>query len=98
MKHPQRRVLSPDRPRVPDVLPRFLAYNRKHFSWGALHVVLADGNLRDCFVEGTAAEAEARGDVEGAALARLLEAMSPSQRGRIAQRCSRVLVDEWRRR
>lgn len=73
------------KPSIPDVLPRFVAYYRDHPAWGALHVVLDDGNVEDVFVRGCAEYAREQADVEGEALADILLRMSRTQRGKISR-------------
>ena len=76
------------RPRItPELVERFAAYFGRHPAWGALHVVLDEANYGRC--EGLAAAAARQGDAEGAALARILHAMSKSQQGRVAARAMR---------
>ena len=69
---------------VSDVLPRFEAYLRKNPSWGSLHIVLEDGNLKDTNVEFCITHADRIGDREGAELGRILLAMSKTQRGKLS--------------
>ncbi len=79
--------------RIPDVVERFAAYHRLHPAWYSLHVMFDDNNTDDrttLFCRQCAAE---HGDVEGYALAMILEYMSPSQRGRLNRK-----VIEWEAR
>lgn len=71
------------KPTIPEVLPRFVAYHACNPVWGSLHIVLEDGNCDDSSVRFCLEEAEKRGDAEGAELARILLRMSRSQRGRL---------------
>lgn len=75
---------------TPELIARFAAYKASTWggAWGALHVVLEDGNTDDA--DGCAEWARERGDAEGEALALLLEKMSGSQRGRIDRK-----VTQW---
>lgn len=68
------------KPAIPDVLPRFAAYRSRHGAWGALHVVLDDGNVSDDSVRYCLDAARDAGDCEGAALAQILLMMSKTQR------------------
>ena len=68
---------------IPDVLPRFVEYLRKNPAGGSLHVVLGDGNTADSHVQFCIDYAERNGDGAGAALGRVLLAMSRTQRGKI---------------
>lgn len=72
-----------DRPSIPEVLDRFRAYHAKHPTWGALHVILEDGNTSDAIVRDCAEHT--KGDWEGKQLAAILLQMSPTQRGRLAK-------------
>lgn len=65
------------------LLERFAAYHKRHPAWGALHVILDDGNIRDIFVKLCRDDALKTGDVEGAALADILLTMSKSQRWKL---------------
>lgn len=71
---------------VPEVLPRFSAYYAKNPAWGALHVVLDDGNIGDDSVRGCVEYARQIGDAEGEALARILMTMSKTQRNKISSK------------
>lgn len=74
---------------VRDLVPRFYAYYAKNPAWGSLHVVMDDGNWDSVwFCE---EYAEKKGDYEGAELARILQELSPTQRGRLA----RLVHDQW---
>lgn len=75
------------RPTLPDVLDQFRAYYAApgNGAWGSLHVVLDDGNVRDCFVTGCIEYAAQNGDVEGERLARLLLTMSQTQRRKLPE-------------
>jgi hypothetical protein len=71
---------------VPDVIGRFRAYHERpeNGAWGSLHLVLEDHNIADSNVEFCIRWAAGNGDVEGEALARILLAMSKTQRLKIA--------------
>lgn len=68
---------------VPQVVDRFRAYREANPTWGALHVVLDDGNVRDIHVKGCIEDALERGDTEGHELACLLLGMSTTQRRKL---------------
>jgi hypothetical protein len=68
---------------IPEVVEDFAAYYRRNPVWGALHIVLSDGNMRRSDIEFCIASAERRGDAEGARLARVLLSMSKTQRLKI---------------
>lgn len=74
-----------DRTSVHDVLGQFLTYRQKptNGAWGALHVVMDDGNVADSHVRGCIEYARERGDADGEALARILLQMSRTQRLKI---------------
>jgi len=85
-------VTPPDRPSITsEVVVRFAAYREQHPAWGSLHVVLDDGNAETKFVQECADDADARGDVEGAALARILLTLTESQRLRVGRRAEAVV-------
>lgn len=71
------------KPTIPEVLPDFLAYYRQHPAWGALHIVLDDGNVLDRDVEFCIKYAAENGDAEGERLARILLKMSVTQRAKL---------------
>jgi hypothetical protein len=73
------------KPTIPEVLPRFRAYHIRYPEWGALHIVLADGNVSDADVAFCREVAEQRGDAEGLALATLLAQMSRTQRTKLGR-------------
>jgi hypothetical protein len=78
---PNREVTLPDF--VREHGDRLRAYHRENAAWGlALHVCLEDGNWK-MLDEDTARHAEAHGDHDGAALARLVMRLTPSQRKRL---------------
>lgn len=69
---------------TPEIYERFRRYRENdHWGWGSLHIVLEDQNLADKHVRSCIEGAEANGDEEGAALARLLLTLTKTQRGRI---------------
>jgi hypothetical protein len=80
------RVWDVNRPTVPEVMPRINAYMAVpgNEMGGSLHIVLCDGNVGDDSVGFCLKWAVERGDVEGAALAKILLTMSLTQRGKVA--------------
>lgn len=70
---------------LPDVVIRFQVYHAFHPDWGVLHVVLADGNHQDHFVEGCIELAREHRDDRGLELAHLLLRLSRTQRGKLAR-------------
>jgi hypothetical protein len=68
------------KPTIPEVRDRFVAYHKKHLAWGALHIVLDDGNVENKHVRFCIQSAESEGDTEGLELARILLRMSKTQR------------------
>lgn len=61
-------------------MDRFKAYFKANPTWGALHIVLDDLNVKDGHVNHCLLQAEEQGDEEGAYLAGVLLGMSKSQR------------------
>lgn len=76
---------SREKPSIPSVLGRFRAYHEKHLVWGALHIVLDDGNIGDDSVQFCLDFAVESGDTDGAALARILLSMSKTQRKKLGR-------------
>lgn len=73
-----------NRPQItPEMVQRFADYFLEHPSWGACHVSFGDGNYD---MMDDPEWAEARGDTEGAALCRIGQELTPSQRGKLARR------------
>jgi hypothetical protein len=74
------------KPECPDVLPLVREYYSqwKNGAGGSLHVVLDDGNVDDCFVDGAIGYALSTGDVDGMALGAVLRMMSKTQRLKLA--------------
>lgn len=72
------------KPSVPAVFDRFRRYHDYHPVWGALHIVLDDLNVEDYHVERASLWAREIGDAEGLELARILRAMSRTQRLKLA--------------
>ena len=72
------------KPTIPEVLPLFVLYVQKERMWygwtGPLHAVLDDGNVSDWDVRAAYETCVAEGDHAQASLARLLMAMSRTQR------------------
>lgn len=73
------------KPTVPEVLPLVNEYYQKDGNGvgGCLHVVLDDGNIETCFVEGCIEWARENKDEDGEKLAELLLKMSYTQRRKI---------------
>ncbi len=71
---------TPQKPTIPQVVAAFAAYRTANPTWGALHIVLDDGNVRNDDVTFCVRSAEERGDADGARLGRLLLTMSKTQR------------------
>lgn len=72
-----------EKPSIPQVVARFAAYYGQHPTWGSLHIVLDDGNVRTGDVEFCIQWAEDNGDSEGAELGRILLSMSSTQRRKL---------------
>lgn len=70
---------------IPDFLARFRAYHASHPTWGALHIVLDDGNMSNADVQFCIEYAVQQGDAECAALARVLLSMSKTQRKKLGR-------------
>lgn len=70
------------KPTVPEVMPLIEAYYAKSGNGvgGSLHIVLEDGNVEDHHVRWCLECAEKHGDTDGVELAKLLLAMSKTQR------------------
>lgn len=68
---------------LPDVIERFRAYKAANGSWGSLHLVLDDGNVRNKHVTYAAEYALETGDTEGFELAGLLLQLSTTQRQKL---------------
>jgi hypothetical protein len=68
------------KPTIPEVLARFVAYHRDNPTWGALHSVLADGNVSDGAVASCLYSCIG---LEGEDLCRLLLRMSKTQRRKL---------------
>lgn len=81
-----RRILDPDRPKVPDVLPMVNAYMARpgNFGGGSLRSVLEGNDTSDAGVKWAREWAVQHGDVPGVELADVLIRMSPTQRGKLA--------------
>ncbi len=73
---------------IPQVVERFANYYRNNCVWGSLHIVLADNNTRDTFVEYCIELAKERGDVEGEELGKILLSMSRTQRAKLPSKVS----------
>ncbi len=68
---------------LPEVTHRFRAYREANPTWGALHIVLEDGNVRDVHVKSCIESALESGDGEGHELACLLLGLSTTQRRKL---------------
>jgi len=68
---------------VSEVADRFRAYREANPTWGSLHIVLDDGNVRDKHVKACIESALEKGDTEGHELACLLLGMSTTQRQKL---------------
>lgn len=68
---------------IPDVVDLFAKYYETHPSWGSLHVVLDDGNVKDDSVLFCIEEAVKDKDYLGIELARILLDMSKTQRSKL---------------
>ncbi|MGU3387242.1 hypothetical protein ACLBYG_22220 [Methylobacterium sp. D53M] len=73
-------------PRLVAAMPELHAYYVDNVTWGALHIVLDDGNVDDADVDLCLGWAKERGDHAGANIARLLQAVTPDQR---------LILHEW---
>ncbi|HUT43219.1 MAG TPA: hypothetical protein VMW95_02690 [Desulfobacterales bacterium] len=78
------------KPQIPDFIERFSLYRKINPIWGSLHIVLADGNVKDSDVEFCRNYALEHGDHNGVFLADILMKMSKTQRRKIDMK-----VDEW---
>lgn len=67
-------------------LIRFANYLSKNPSWGSLHIVLADNNIRDSDVQFCIDQAREEGDTEGEYLGKVLLTLSKSQRYNLPRR------------
>lgn len=72
-----------NKPTIPEVIDRFMAYHEQNRAWGWLHVVLDDDNVDDGDVQGCIDMAAEHGDTEAAELGKILLQMSKTQRARI---------------
>jgi hypothetical protein len=71
---------------VPDVVDLFRTYHAANSSWGSLHIVLEDLNLKNNSVLYCINAAQEKGDREGEDLAWILLSMSKTQRKKIARK------------
>ena len=83
-----------------EIVETFAAYYHLpgNGAWGSLHIVLADGNVKDDHVDFCIEWARERGDMEGERLARLLRQMSKSQRGRLDRKVDELVACRKRQR
>ncbi|MHC4717296.1 MAG: hypothetical protein ACYS5V_10020 [Planctomycetota bacterium] len=75
------------KPTIPEVLDRFVDYFRRNPTWGDLHIVLDDGNVRDSDVQWCVDHGRTE---EGRELARVLLRMSRTQRLKLPNRVDEV--------
>lgn len=77
-------MTQPAKLTIPDVIEKFRAYHQKpgNGAWGLLHVVLDDGNIKDCFVQGCIDDIKKYHpeDTEALELAEILLKLSKTQR------------------
>ena len=73
------------KPTIPEVRDRFVAYYRKHPTWGVLHIILEDFNVSDSDVRWCIEHAKEIGDRDGAELGSILLQMSKTQRMKMAR-------------
>lgn len=86
-------TVVPNKPNVtPDILDRFQAYYCNNPAWGSLHIVLEDLNMGDVAVQFCIDTAVKTGDVEGEALARMLATYTFSQRRKVGEKASRIVL------
>jgi hypothetical protein len=71
------------KPTIPEVIDRFRAYHDANITWGSLHIVLDDGNVRDDDVTFCIEWAREHDDAEGESLGRILLQMSKTQRKKL---------------
>lgn len=57
----------------------FSEYHNKHFAWGSLHIILADGNLRESDIDFCIKWCIKENDWEGYVLAQILKLLSLTQ-------------------
>ncbi len=72
-----------NKPFTNEELARFNSYRIVNPTWGSLHIVLDDGNVKDSDVQLCIESSIASSDAEGEALARILLTKSKSQRMRL---------------
>lgn len=70
---------------IPETINLFRSYHSKPMngSWGSLHIVLEDGNVKNADVEYCLQYAKDNDDIEGEKLANILLRMSKTQRLKI---------------
>jgi hypothetical protein len=82
-------------PTLPDVLAFFVRYRRKHGAeWGPLHVILADGNVRDTFLPDALADAIHTDDRETVRAVCILGLLSQTQRRKLPYMVEDALTAE----
>lgn len=77
-------VATGKKPSIREFVDRFNAYYKLNPTWGSLHIVLDDGNVRDDDVRFCRTYAIEHSDPEGSELANILLSMSKTQRRKIA--------------
>jgi hypothetical protein len=80
--------------KIPDVLPKFVAYLRENIAWGSLHIALDDGNIKDSDIEFCIDYARQGLDTEGSELGLILLSMSKTQRKKIGRLAERTYLEE----
>lgn len=68
---------------VAEIADRFRAYREANQTWGSLHIVMEDGNVRDKHVRFCIESALEQGDTKGHELACLLLGLSTTQRNKL---------------
>jgi hypothetical protein len=79
-----------NKPLTHEQLIRFSRYYESNPTWGPLHIVLEDGNVKDSDVQYCIEAAERKGDKEGAELAKILLTQSKSQRLSLPDKVTRI--------
>lgn len=74
-----------NKPIKQEQLDKFKAYYAKNPTWGSLHIVLDDQNVKDSDVLQCLEFAMEKDDVEGVELGRILLQMSKSQRLKLSR-------------
>jgi hypothetical protein len=74
----------------PELLQRFYNYYEENPAWGALHIVLDDGNISDIDIEFCIDYAIKNNDLEGEELGKLLLTLSQTQRLKLPHRIMEI--------